>query len=332
MKIIIPMAGKSSRLRPHTLKTPKSLIKILGKPIIQRIIENLSRSIFPIKEIIFIIGNLEKKIEEKLIKISKNIGIHVNLYYQKEPLGTADALLKAKNSLKGPIIITFSDTLFYHDDFKINQNIENIIWTKKVKNPNFFGVVTCNSSGLITRFIEKPKNYESNLAMIGLYYFKNSSLLKKELQCILNKNKKEYQLTYALENMRKKGIQFFNQKIKNWMDFGNKTGTISSNAKILSIEYKKKKLVHSKAIINNSFIIPPCYIEKNTIIENSIIGPYVSIGKFTKIKNSRIEKSIIQNNTVIQYLNIINSIIGNNTYCIGKPQKIHLGDYSIFNI
>ncbi|AEU09600.1 sugar phosphate nucleotidyltransferase [Blattabacterium sp. (Cryptocercus punctulatus) str. Cpu] len=339
MKIIIPMAGEGSRLRPHTLITPKPLIQILGKPILKRLLESLFKSIeiLSIKEIVFIIGKVGKKIEKQLIKISNDIGFHkIVIYYQEKPLGTADALIKAKNSLIGPIIIAFSDTLFYNDDFKIikNTKIENIIWTKKVKNPNLFGIVESDPSGIITRFIEKPKNNVSNLAIIGFYYFKNSSFLKKELQYILDhniKNKQEYQLTSALENMRKKGIRFTSKQVQVWMDFGNKKRTISSNSKILSIESKKSELIHEKTIIKNSFIIRPCFIGENTIIENSIIGPYVSIGKFTKIKNSNIKKSLIQDYTIIQNVNIYNSIIGSYTSYIEMPKKVNLGDHSILN-
>ncbi|WP_041177980.1 sugar phosphate nucleotidyltransferase [Blattabacterium sp. (Mastotermes darwiniensis)] len=337
MKIIIPMAGEGSRLRPHTINTIKPLITIVGKPILKRLLENLLKFIkgTSIKEIVFIIGEIDKRIEKKLIKISNDIGItEVTIYYQEKPLGTADALLKAKNSLEGPIIVAFSDTLFYHENFELNTNAENIIWTKKVKNISSFGIVECNPSGLITHFIEKPKNNRSNLAIIGIYYFKNSSLLKKELQYILDnniRNEKEYQLTSALENMRRKGISFTSQQVQKWMDFGNKKKIISSNSKILSIESKHLKLIHPKTIIKNSFIIKPCSIEENTIIDNSVIGPYVSIGKYTRISNSNIEKSLIQNYTEIRYINIYNSMIGSNISYIGKAKEINLGDHSILN-
>ncbi|WP_185856092.1 sugar phosphate nucleotidyltransferase [Blattabacterium cuenoti] len=336
MKIIIPMAGEGSRLRPHTLNTPKPLISIAGKSILKRLLENLSQSI-PMKEIIFIIRNLEKKIENKLINIANNMGLDGTIYYQEKPLGTADALLKAKNSLKGPVFVAFSDTLYYNDNlFLKNEFNNNIIWTKKVKNPSLFGIVKCDpSTGFITHFIEKPKNFVSNLAIIGLYYFKNSSLLKKELQYILDhdiKNEKEYQLTSALENMRKKGERFVVKQVQEWMDFGNKKSTISSNSKILSIEHNNNKLelIHKESIIKNSLIIKPCFIGKKTIIENCIIGPYVSIGQYTKIKNSKIEKSLIQNYTEIIHANISNSMIGNYTSYIGREKEVSLGDYSKF--
>ncbi|BBA16978.1 sugar phosphate nucleotidyltransferase [Blattabacterium cuenoti] len=342
MKIIIPMAGKGSRLFPHTLNTPKSLISIAGKTILKRLLESLSKiiQVFSIQEIIFILKNFENEIVEKqLIKLSYEMNIHPVIYYQIKPLGTADALLKAKNSLTGePVLIAFSDSLFYHNFFDkeiTTHQVDNIIWTKKVKNPHLFGIVKHDSSGIITHFIEKPNNYISNLAIVGLYYFKNSFFLKKELQFLLDHNIKneqeEYQLTSVLESMRKKGEKFIIKQIKEWMDFGNQKGIIYSNSKILSIESKNSELIHKKVIIKNSLIINPCSIEENTNIENSIIGPYVSIGKFTKIKNSKIKKSIIQNYTIIQHANLNHSIIGNHSIYIGeKERKVNLSDYSVF--
>ncbi|WP_185860748.1 sugar phosphate nucleotidyltransferase [Blattabacterium cuenoti] len=339
MKIIIPMAGKGSRLLPHTLNTPKPLISIAGKTILRRLLESLSKliQVFSIQEIVFIIGNFGNKIEKQLIRLSHDMSVHPVIYYQIIPLGTADALLQAKNSLTGePIIVAFSDSLFYHNSFdkEISHKIDNIIWTKKVQNPHLFGIVKCDSSGIITHFIEKPNHYVSNLAIVGIYYFKNSFLLKKELQSILDhniENKQEYQLTSALENMRRKGEKFTSKQVKEWMDFGNQKRTIYSNSKILSIESKNSELIHKKVIIKNSLIINPCSIEENTTIENSIIGPYVSIGKHTKVKNSNIKKSLIQNYTIIKHANLNCSIIGNHSIYIGeKAKKVSLSDYSVF--
>ncbi len=331
------MAGKGTRLFPHTLNNPKPFISIAGKTILRRLLESLAKliQVFSIEEIIFIVGNFGNKIENQLIRLSHDMGVNPVIYYQIIPLGTADALLKAKKSLTGePIIVAFSDSLFFHNSFdkEINHEVDNIIWTKKVKNPHLFGIVKCDSSGFITHFIEKPNNYISNLAIVGLYYFKNSLFLKKELQSILDnniKNEEEYQLTSVLENMRKKGAKFTNKIIKEWMDFGNHKRTIYSNSRILSIESKKSELIHEKVIIKNSLIIKPCSIEENTNIENSIIGPYVSIGKYAKIKNSNIKKSLIQDYTKIQYANLNHSMIGNYSIYKGEAREVSLSDYSV---
>ncbi|WP_185863280.1 sugar phosphate nucleotidyltransferase [Blattabacterium cuenoti] len=337
MKIIIPMAGKGTRLLPHTLNTPKPLIYVAGKTILRRLMESLSKliQVFSIQEIVFIIGSFGEKVEKQLIQLSHDMSVNPIIYYQIIPLGTADALLKAKKSLTGePVIVAFSDSLFYHNSFDKEITHDNIIWTKKVKNPHLFGIVKCDSLGRITHFIEKPKNHVSNLAIVGFYYFNNSLLLKEELQFLFNhniKNEQEYQLTSVLENMRKKGEKFISKQVEEWMDFGDQKKTISSNSKLLSMESKNSELIHKKVIIKNSLIIKPCSIGKSTSIENSIIGPYVSIGKYSKIKNSNIKKSLIQNYTIVQYANLKYSIIGNHSIYTGeKTKKVSLSDYSIF--
>ncbi len=333
------MAGKGLRLYPYTINMPKPFFSIAGQYIIKRILKNLHEIIytFSVKEIIFIIKPFynNSKIENELKNFSYNIGINPIIYYQEKPMGTADALLKAKKSLIGPIIVVFSDTIFYNNtsfEKDINKASSNIIWTKKVSNPNLYGIVKCDPyNSIITNFLEKPKNFVSDLAMIGLYYFQDGSKLKKELQCMSYteiSHFKEYQLTSVLEKMREKGVKFVSKPIKKWIDFGDKKTIIASNSKILSIEHKIYNLIHKQVLLKNSIVIQPCSIEKGTIIENSIIGPFVSIGKFSKIKNSNIRQSIIQNYTLIVHANLINSIIGNYSKYNVDSKEVNLGDYS----
>ncbi|WP_185882442.1 sugar phosphate nucleotidyltransferase [Blattabacterium cuenoti] len=341
MKIIIPIAGKGTRLRPQTITTPKPLFNIVGQTLLNRLIKCVLQIVdqYCINELIFIINYSDKnKIEHQIIYLTKNFGICIKFYYQHKPLGTADAIFQAYKSLTGPIIIAFSDTLFYHKKKYLIQNIDadNIIFTKKITNPYDFGIVKCDSSGYITNFVEKPTTKNYNIAIIGIYYFKNSSILKNELQYILNQKlnelNKEYQFTDVLENMKKKGISFVSQEVDKWMDFGNIKNTIFSNSAILDIESQKTKLIHKKSIIKNSIIISPCYIENNVFIENSIIGAYTSIGKFTTIKNSCIKQSIIQNYTILQHINIHHSIIGNHVFFSEISKTVNLGDYSTIHI
>lgn len=335
MKIIIPMAGQGYRLRPHTLTIPKSLIPIVGKPIIQRLVENIVKIInTPLEEIVFIIDNFVREVDIKnlLLKIAKNIGIKCSILKQEKPLGTAHALLCAHHILNGPIIIAYADTLF---TTKLNLQIQadGLILTKEVKNPYLYGIAKCNHEGYIIDFIEKPKKFISNLAIIGIYYIKDANFLKKELQYLVYhniQNNGEYQLTDVLENLKQKGLKFLSQKVDNWMDCGNKNNIINTNSKILDIENKKERLINSNASIKNSLIIEPCFIGAHSIIENSKIGPYVSIGKNTIVKNSNIEKSLIQNFTNIKNANLLNSMIGNHISYIGGSREINLGDYSSF--
>ena len=201
MKIIIPMAGRGTRLRPHTLTTPKPLIPIAGKAIVHRLVEDLAKaSADPIEEIGFIIGDFGSEVEKELHQIAEEIGAKGKIYHQETALGTAHAILCAKESLDGNVIVAFADTLF-KADFTLDTNQDSIIWVQQVTDPSAFGVVKLNDDNRITDFVEKPKDFVSDLAIIGIYYFKDGENLKNELQYLVD-NKVlsggEYQLTDAL--------------------------------------------------------------------------------------------------------------------------------------
>ena len=334
MKIIVPMAGRGSRLRPHTLTVPKPLIPIAGKPIVQRLVEDIAKvANETIEEIAFIIGDFGPEVEASLIKVAENLGAKGNIYNQTEPLGTAHAINCARASMTGPVIIAFADTLF-RADFHLDTNADGVIWVKKVEDPSAFGVVKLDDYGFITDFVEKPKEYVSDLAIIGIYYFNSAEKLMKEIDYIMDNDIMqggEYQLTTALENLRAKGAKFSLGKVDDWMDCGNKNVTIETNSKILEYEKELMSNYPESAVIENSLIIPPCYIGENVKITNSKIGPYVSLGNNTKIHNSNIEHSLIQGSTTIDHGNLSNSMIGNSAQYFGVSREISLGDYSVLD-
>lgn len=334
MRIIIPMAGKGSRLRPHTLTTPKPLIPIAGKPIVQRLVEDISKvAQQSIEEVAFIIGDFGKEIENDLLRIAERLNAKGTIYHQSEPLGTAHALHCAKDSMEGPVIIAFADTLF-RADFTLDTSSDGVIWVKKVENPSAFGVVKLDEYGFITDFVEKPKEFVSDLAIIGIYYFKCAKTLRDEISYLINNNIKEngeFQLTNALENMRAKGKKFTLGKVDDWMDCGNKNSTVETNAKILEYEKEEMNSYPASAKITNSLIIPPCFIGEDVEISNSKIGPYVSIGRGTKIAFSNISNSLIQENTTIHHGNLENSMIGNYAQYYGVSRSISLGDFSVLD-
>lgn len=334
MKIIIPMAGMGKRMRPHTLTIPKPLIPIAGKSIVQRLIEDLKATIQkPIDEIAFIIGDFGKDVEDSLLQIANSMGAKGSIYYQNEPLGTAHAVLCAAPSLKGEIVIAFADTLFRTSAIQGN-NADALIWVKEVENPSQFGVVKLNNEGLITDFIEKPQTPISNLAIIGIYYFKNGEQLQQELQFLIDndiKVKGEYQLTDALQNMKNKGLKLKASAIDEWFDCGNKEATLHTTKRILELS-SPDQLIMPDAKIINSVIIPPCFIGINAIIENSIIGPHVSIGKHTHVRSSIIKESIIQRYSHVENLIISNSIVGNNSEINGSFKHLNVGDYNTLTL
>ena len=329
MKIIVPMAGRGSRLRPHTLTVPKPLLPVAGKPIVQRLVEDIAKvSDENIDEIAFIIGDFGTETEEQLKEIAKSLGAKGSVYHQDEALGTAHAILCAKDSLEGNVVVAFADTLF-RADFKLDKENDGIIWVNQIDNPSAFGVVKLDEEGTITDFVEKPKEFVSDLAIIGIYYFKSGEKLRNELQYLIDNDIREngeYQITNALENMKQKGAKFKTGQVTAWMDCGNKNVTVETNQRVLAFE--GKNIIEGNYTNENSVIIEPCFIGENVVLKNTIIGPHVSVGNNTTIENSVIENSIIQNETFICNGNFKNSMIGNKVNFQGKAQDLSIGDYT----
>lgn len=331
MNIIIPMAGMGKRLRPHTLTTPKPLIEVAGKPIVQRLCEDIISVVGEkTEEIGFIIGDFGSQVEKELIAIAESIGAKGRIYHQEQPLGTAHAIWCARQSLKGKVTVAFADTLF-DAGFSMNTNEDGIIWTHKVEDPSAFGVVRKNADGTIAGFVEKPKEYVSNEAIIGIYYFKSGENLLKELQYLIDNNVTkggEYQLTDALQNMLDKGLKFKTNDVKEWLDCGNPLATIQTNCRVLALKDAKEQLIAKDVVCNNTTIIPPVSIAEGVELNNSVVGPYVSIGKQTKVSGSVIANSIVGRQTTITDSVLSQSMIGNNVRLVSKPQHLSLGDYS----
>lgn len=333
MKIIVPMAGMGKRMRPHTLTVPKPLIPIAGKPIVQRLVEEIAKvSNESIDEIAFIIGDFGKEVENQLKDIAKNIGAKSSIYYQEQALGTAHAIHCAADSLQGKVVVAFADTLF-KADFILDESADSVIWVQKVEDPSAFGVVKLNEERTITDFVEKPKEFVSDLAIIGIYYFKDGENLRNELQYLLDNKilvNGEYQLTDALENMKNKGLIFKPGQVIEWMDCGNKDATVHTNQRILEY-HKEDQLVSESSNIENSIVIAPCFIGDNVKIKNSIVGPHVSLGAGTVVNNALVRNSIVQQNSNLEHLNIENSMIGNYVDIQGDISELNVGDFASFS-
>lgn len=323
------MAGMGKRMRPHTLVTPKPLIEFAGKPMVHHIVEELARTCHePIDEIAFVIGDFGKEAEKNLITVAENVGAKGSIYYQKEPLGTAHAILCAAESMKGKIVVAFADTLF-KADFVLDESKDAVIWVQKVDDPRPFGVVKLDSEGLITDFVEKPQDFVSDLAIIGIYYFRDGEGLRAELQYLIDndlKEKGEYQITNALENMKAKGLKFAPGQVIEWLDCGNKNATVYTHQRWLQL--------HGGAgepeISDNSMIVQPCSIGKGVKITSSVVGPYVSISDGSIIADSVVKNSIIQKNTRIANSVIHNSMIGSSVILENNVLDLSIGDYSSF--
>jgi glucose-1-phosphate thymidylyltransferase len=332
MKIIIPMAGRGSRLRPHTLTVPKPLLPIAGKPIVQRLVEDIV-ALYDgaVEEIAFIVGDFGHEVEQQLLRIAQELGAKGSVWRQDQPLGTAHAIWMAKEALDGEVIIAFADTLF-RANFKLDDDCDGAIWVKSVEDPSQFGVVTLNGEGFIQELVEKPATFVSDLAIIGIYYIRDGQALREEIRHIIDhdlREKGEYQLTNALENMKRKGARFLPGKVDDWMDCGNVAAVIDTTRKILDYDTADgKPLIAPDVELINCQVIPPVYLGSGVKAENCIIGPHVAIGSNTKAKNSVIQMSVIGASSNVRNAVLQHSMIGNHTWVDLTPQHLDIGDYT----
>ena len=328
------MAGRGSRLRPHTLTVPKPLIPIAGKPIVHRLVEDIAGVINQdIEEIAFIIHpDFGTQVEKDLVAIAEKLGSKGTIYYQNEALGTAHAILCAKESMSGPIVVAYADTLF-RADFTLDTSADSVIWVKQVEDPSAFGVVQLNEQNQIIDFVEKPSTFVSDLAIIGIYYFKSGETLRAELQYLLDNNVVkggEYQLTDGLENMKVKGLKFVPGKVDEWMDCGNKPVTVETNSRMLQFLHQDgEHLVSNKALLQNSTVIAPCFIGDDVVLINSTVGPNVSLGKGCHVSNSTMSNCLVQNHSHIKNAKLDNAMIGSHASFNGEFTSISIGDYSV---
>jgi glucose-1-phosphate thymidylyltransferase len=337
MKIIVPMAGRGSRLRPHSLTVPKPLIPVAGQPIVHRLVKDIAKVLKqPIEEIAFVLGDpawFGDDVVSSLEDLAKNLGAKSSIYRQDKPLGTGHAIMCAKPSLSGPAVIAYADTLI-RAEFELDPTADSVIWTKQVDNPEAYGVVKLNSKHEIVELVEKPETFVSDQAVIGIYYFKDVAVLKDKLQEILDENVMnggEYQINDGIKRMMADGKVFKTGSVDDWMDCGNKAITIETNQRMLGFLKAdgEEQLVANSVKLENSKIIQPCFVGENVVLKNTTIGPFVSVGNNTIIENSIVKNSLIQTHTSIKNANLDNAMIGNHVKFDGNFTSISIGDYSI---
>ncbi len=331
------MAGRGSRLRPHSLTVPKPLIPVAGQPIVHRLVKDIAKVLKqPVEEIAFVLGDpawFGDDVVSSLQDLAKSLGAKASIYRQDQPLGTGHAIMSAEPSLSGPAVIAYADTLI-RAEFDLDPRADSVIWTKQVDNPEAYGVVKLNDNGDIVELVEKPETFVSDQAVIGIYYFKDVAVLKGKLQEILDENIMnggEYQINDGIKRMMAEGRIFKTGTVDEWMDCGNKAITIETNQRMLGFLKAdgEEQLVASSAKLENSNIIEPCFIGENVVLKNATVGPYVSIGNHSVIENSTVKNSLIQTNTTIKNANLDNAMVGNHVKYDGNFTSISIGDYSV---
>ncbi len=262
--------------------------------------------------------------------IAKAVGAKGTIHYQEAALGTAHAILCAEKALSGRVIVAFADTLF-RAQLELDKDCDGVIWVNQVEDPRQFGVVKLDGDGIITEFVEKPQQFVSDLAIIGIYYFADGEHLRKEMQWLIDndvKDKGEYQLTNAMENMKRKGARFKAGSVEVWMDCGNKNAMVDTNTKVLGYLKGDHSLVSAKLRNENSVVIAPCYIGDDVTITNSIVGPNVSIEQGATVTGSVVRDSILRGGVRVQDAVIANSMIGERAVVRGTALDLSLSDDS----
>ncbi|RIA08255.1 glucose-1-phosphate thymidylyltransferase [Flavobacteriaceae bacterium MAR_2010_72] len=337
MKIIVPMAGRGSRLRPHTLTIPKPLIPVAGQPIVHRLVKDIAKILKqPIEEVAFVLGDpafFGDDVVESLTQLAHSLGAKASIYRQDQPLGTGHAIMSAKASLSGPAVVAYADTLI-RANFELDPSADAVIWTKEVNHPEAYGVVKLDSDNNIVELVEKPKLFVSKHAVIGIYYFKAIEDLKDKLQEVLDQNVMnggEYQINDGIKRMMADGRIFKTGTVDEWMDCGNKEITVDTNSKMLNflIADGEEQLISPSISLENSKIIQPCFVGDNVTLKNTVVGPNVSIGNNCVLENSTVKNSLIQSNNLIKNANLDEAMIGNHVVFDGDFKKISIGDYSV---
>jgi len=322
MKVIIPLAGKGTRLRPHTHITPKPMLKVAGKPVMSYVLDELKK-LGNVEQIIYITGHLKEKVEEYA---RTEIDVPSVFIEQKVQDGTAGAIALAKDYVDQPVLIIFVDTIFDADLTKVKSvDADGIIWVKEVEDYQRFGVVVTDKDGNMTKIVEKPKTPISKRANIGLYWIRNWKLLFEGIDFVLEqpKNQGEYFLTDAFQYMIDKGAKIRVIDVEGWFDAGKIETMLETNEAMLT-----RGRARRPRDAGDSTIVDPVYIEDSVTLKKSKVGPNVSIGKGTVLEGSEISNSIIGSNAKIRKSVLKNSLVGDDTVVEGVKGEVTVADHS----
>ena len=335
LKIVIPMAGWGTRMRPHTWSKPKPLVSVAGKTALDHLLGMFHTLPDPqSSEYVFIVGPYlgEQQIPPFVAQNYPHIKAHYVL--QAEMKGQSHALWLAREHLTGPLLMVYSDTLIETDfAFLAGEPLDGVTWVKPVPDPRRFGVAEIDASGGVTRLIEKPQSLENNLALVGCYYFKSGEALSAAIEEQLRRGiqlKGEYFLADAVNIMLERGTEFRTQRVAVWLDTGTIEATLETNRYLLERGCANKTKNEKR---KNVKVVPPVYVDPTAEVSDSVIGPYASIGPNCKIARSRIENSILEAGVQVNAAALSGSIIGRQARVEGRgvegpPATLNIGDDS----
>lgn len=329
LKVVIPMAGLGTRLRPHTWSKPKQLISVAGKPVLDHVLDILSTLSNPDKvELINIVGYLGDQIEGHMKDCYPNIKSHFVI--QEDPRGQSHAIYLAREYLTGPMMVVFADTLIETDlSFLGNEEADAIAWVKPVPDPRRFGVVVLDQQGEVTKLIEKPEETHNNLAVVGFYYFRSSEELISAIEEQMRREtqlKGEYFLVDAVNIMLEKGLTMRTEKVDIWLDAGTPEALLETNRYLLDNGHSNNQEISDQP---GTVIIPPVFIHPTAEVENSIIGPHASVGAGARVYSSIVRNSILEDEAQVTDVILESSLIGRRSQIQRRAGAINAGDNTV---
>lgn len=324
MKVIIPAAGYGTRMRPHTHTRPKPLVPVAGRPSLAFVLDALAP--LDIEELIFIVGRMGDQMEDY---VKQNYPYKSTFIEQKVMRGQADAIALAREHVKGDLMTLFVDTLFEADLTVLTDlDVDGAMYVMPVPDPRRFGIAVVGDDGIVTKLVEKPSEPESDLAVVGLYYFKDSQWLFSAVDKLMESGKSlkgEYYLADAIQVMIDEGAKFRTFQVTAWEDTGTWDAVLHANRYLL----KKMDTENQPYQLGSSLVIPPSYVSPDADVENSIIGPYASISEGADVRDSIVKNSIIAPNATVTSSMLFSALIGERAMVEGSYNTINIGDDSI---
>jgi glucose-1-phosphate thymidylyltransferase len=318
MKVIIPLAGFGTRLRPHTWSKPKPLVNVAGKPVLGHILDTFEEA--DVQEVVFIIGWLGEQIKAY---VQANYDFEAHYVVQEELKGQAHAIYLAKEHLEGPCLIAFVDTLFEANLSTLSSvDADGVLFVQEVEDPRRFGVVV-EEGDRIVQLIEKPEGFEHRKAMIGVYYVQEGARLVSAIEHLLAhgmQTKGEYYLADAFQVMIDRGAKIVSQPVSVWEDCGKPETVLQTNRYLL--EHGHAQEIET----TNSVLVPPVHIVEGAEIENAVIGPYVTVGKGVRITNAVLRDAIVEDGSRIDNVVLESSLIGRRASIVGPVRQLNVGD------
>jgi len=332
MKIVIPMAGFGTRLRPHTWSRPKQLISMAGKPVLAHLMDNFNTLPNPESiEYIFIVGYLGEQIRAYMNTYFPDL--HVNYVIQEEMRGQSHAISLTRQYLEGPMLMVFPDTLVETDlSFLAHETAGGVAWVKPVPDPRRFGVAVVNGEGRVTRLVEKPQDMNNNLVVVGFYYFQNSADLLSAIDEQIKRDvqlKGEYFLADAINIMIERGLYMRTQLVDVWLDAGTPQDVLYTNRYLLDHGRANSAEAAERQGVT---IIPPVFIHPGASVQNCVIGPYASINDCCHVQSSIIRNSILEDGAEVTDTILDGSLIGCDVHIQGRPGALIAGDNTVMSI